>query len=204
MDNNIILFGASGHCKVVADALLASGKTVSLILDDNPKCGEIFGISVKLFDNDDLIGKNLLLAIGNNAVRKKLSAKFDANFVTAIHPNSIVSKFATVGTGSVVLAGAIINPDAVIGRHAIVNTGAVIEHDCFVGDFAHISPNASLAGNVSIGEGTHIGIGASVIQGVKIGKWAIIGAGTAVIADVEDFAVVVGTPGRTIKYMTGH
>jgi len=57
-----------------------------------------------------------------------------------------------------------------------------------------------LAGNVEVGEGTHVGIGASVIQGVKIGKWATIGAGAVVIKDVPDFAVVVGSPARIIKY----
>ena len=75
-----------------------------------------------------------------------------------------------------------------------------MEHDCKISDFAHISPNAALAGNVEVGEGTHVGIGASVIQGIKIGKWATIGAGAVVIKDVPDFAVVVGSPARIIKY----
>ena len=59
-----------------------------------------------------------------------------------------------------------------------------------------------MAGNVQVGEGTQIGIGASVIQGVKIGKWAMIGAGSVIISDVPDFAVVVGNPGKIIKYKT--
>jgi acetyltransferase EpsM len=67
-------------------------------------------------------------------------------------------------------------------------------------DFVHISPGASLAGNVSVGEGTHIGIGSSIIQGVSIGKWVTIGAGTVIISDVPDHAVVVGVPGKIIKY----
>jgi acetyltransferase EpsM len=58
----------------------------------------------------------------------------------------------------------------------------------------------ALAGNVVVGEGAHIGIGAAVIQNVKIGKWATIGGGAVIIRDVPDYAVVVGNPGRVIKY----
>ncbi len=72
--------------------------------------------------------------------------------------------------------------------------------DCVIGDFAHIAPNVSIAGNVSIGEGSQIGIGASIVQGVTIGKWAVVGAGSVILDDVPDYAVVVGVPGKIIKY----
>lgn len=65
----------------------------------------------------------------------------------------------------------------------------------------HICPGASLAGGVEVGEGSMVGIGSTVIQGVKIGKWATIGAGTVIVEDVPDFAVVVGVPGKIIKYL---
>ena len=51
-----------------------------------------------------------------------------------------------------------------------------------------------------VGEGAHVGIGACVIQDIKIGKWATIGAGAVIIDDVPDYAVVVGNPGKIIKY----
>jgi acetyltransferase EpsM len=70
----------------------------------------------------------------------------------------------------------------------------------FFEDFAHISPGAHLAGNVTVQEGAHVGIGASIIQGITIGKWATIGAGTVIIQDVPDYAVVVGIPGKVIRY----
>ena len=68
-------------------------------------------------------------------------------------------------------------------------------------DFVHIAPNTVITGNVNIGEGTQVGTGAAVIPGVKIGKWASIGAGAVIIEDVPDFAVVVGNPGKIIKYL---
>jgi len=82
----------------------------------------------------------------------------------------------------------------------IINTNASVDHDCKIHDFAHISPQVGLAGGVEIGEGTHIGIGACIIQNITIGKWATIGAGTVVLKNVPDYAVVVGNPGKIIKY----
>ncbi len=67
-------------------------------------------------------------------------------------------------------------------------------------DFVNVSPNASIARNVKVGEGSHIGMGSTIVQGVSVGKWAVIGAGTVILEDVPDYAVVVGVPGKIIKY----
>lgn len=201
MGNKILLYGASGHCKVIIDSVLLMGDSVNVILDDNPKSDTIFDIPV-IQAEDYQIGKDdrLAISIGNNNIRKIISERLKVKFHIIINPRAIISKYSSIGEGTVIMAGAIINPGSAIGKHAIVNTGAVIDHDCSIGDYAHISPNASLAGDVMVGEGTHIGIGASVIQGVRIGKWAVIGAGAVILKDVEDYAVVVGSPGKVIKY----
>ena len=201
MEDNIILYGASGHCKVIIDILQSNNQSAFIILDDNPKLDFVLGFNV--IDVKEFIfcqTQNVILSIGNNKVRKQLSSKLIANFVTAIHAKAIVSKHTRIGHGSVIMAGAVINPDTQIGLHCIVNTSAIVEHDCVLSDFVHISPNASLAGGVMVGEGSQIGIGATVIQGIKIGRWAIIGAGSIVIKDVPDYAVIVGNPGKIIKY----
>lgn len=199
METKVILYGASGHCKVIIDILNLQGIPIELIVDDNPAVVSLVGIPVKLckkFTKQD----NLIIAIGDNLIRKKISQKNSATYFKLIHPKSTISPIATIGNGSVVMAGAIINSDSKIGSHCIINTCALIEHDCTIGDFAHISPKAALAGNVTVGEGTQIGIGAIVVQGIKIGKWATIGAGAVIIKDVPDFAVVVGNPGKIVKF----
>lgn len=201
MGSNILLYGASGHCKVIMDSVFLQGDNVEAVLDDNPKKDAIYGVSIVNPKEFKIDAESLItISIGDNKIRKAISEKVNARFHTVIHPTAILSKHSSVGEGTVIMAGVIINPDSFIGKHCILNTGAVIDHDCTIGDYAHISPNASLAGDVSVGEGSHIGIGASVIQGVKIGKWAIIGAGSVVLKDIEDYAVVVGNPARIIKY----
>lgn len=201
MENSVFLFGASGHCKVVLDILLLNDICPKAIYDDAPKESHIWEIPVL---NSEKLSLNIidsyLITIGNNLHRKKIALKYELNYLHVIHPKASISQKATIGLGTVVMANAAVNPDAKIGMHCIINTGSVVEHDCIIEDYVHISPNASLAGNVSVGEGTHIGIGAIVIQGIKIGKWATIGAGAVIIEDVPDFAVVVGIPGKIIRY----
>lgn len=201
MDNKVTLYGASGHGKVIIDILESQGITIASILDDNPDITDLLHYPIKRpVISVDNAYTNLIFSIGNNKIRKVLAAKINCVFAKAIHPSAIISSHAQVNDGTVVMAGVLINPDTIVGKHCIINTGAVIEHDCTIDDFVHISPNASLAGNVHVKEGAHVGIGASIIQGVKIGKWATIGAGSVIVKDVPDYAVVVGNPGKIIKY----
>lgn len=199
--NKICLFGASGHGKVVQDIGLSIDIEVEVFIDDNPKTKYLNEIPVELpqemlkYKNNDFI-----ISIGNNNNRKIISERVKKTYTKLIHKTAIVSKEATVLEGTVVMAGVIINSGSFIGKHVIVNTASVIEHDCKIDDFVHVSPNATIAGNVEIGEGTHIGSGAIVIPNVVIGKWAVIGAGAVIIKDVPDYAVVVGNPGKIIKY----
>ena len=194
----MILYGASGHSKVVLDILMENGIEVDMVIDDHPMVDDIFGVAVqKKWDID--FSQDAIITIGDNKIRKNISEQAPFNYITALHPSASVSKFVKIGKGTVVMAKVAINPATDIGNHCIINTGAIVEHDCVIGDFVHLSPNCSLAGNVTVSEGAHVGIGASIIQGVKIGKWAIVGAGAVIINDVPEYATVVGNPGKIIK-----
>ena len=197
----MILFGASGHCKSVIDIAESVGEKIGLIYDDNPKVEAVCHIPVKKFiQGTSEFKETCIISVGNNKMRQEISMKLKTDFGILIHRTASVSNWSSVGIGSVVMAKTIINACVTIGKHCIINSAAVIEHDCVLGDFAHISPNASLAGGVSVGEGTQIGIGATVLPEIKIGNWATIGAGAIIISDVPDGAVIVGNPGRIIKY----
>jgi sugar O-acyltransferase (sialic acid O-acetyltransferase NeuD family) len=194
----MILYGASGHAKVILEIFLLNGVKVDYIVDDNPNRDEIRGIKVYKSSIRN-IDKNAVISIGDNKIRKKIAEKYQLIYGTAIHPKSVISEFTEIGIGTVIMANATVNADVCIGKHCILNTSCVVEHDCIIEDFSHIAPNASIAGNVHIGVGTQIGIGASIIQGIKIGKWCIIGAGSVVLNDIPDFSTVVGNPGKVIK-----
>ena len=196
----MILYGASGHCKVVIDALRSNKINIEYVLDDQPKGEHILFTKIIKVNNANSINlENVIVTIGDNKTRKKIVNQLKATFTKVIHSQAIVSDFCEIGSGTVIFAGAIVNASAQIGEHCIINSAVVIEHDCIIENFVHISPNASLAGNVHVGEGAHIGIGAVILQGVSIGKWAVVGAGAVVLSDIADYTVAVGNPAKTIK-----
>ncbi len=193
------LFGASGHGKVVAEAAESAGISILGFIDENPFLTKVWNYQVLNTLPSDV--QKILISVGNNVTRKKIVSRFpNFKFEKIIHSFSSFSIRSEIGEGTVVLSGVSVNSGVKIGNHSILNTNSSVDHDCQLSDFVHISPNAALAGDVTVGEGTHIGMGACVIQGINIGKWAIIGAGAVIIQDVPDYAVVVGNPGRIIKY----
>lgn len=191
----INLFGASGHAKVIKDIIDAQGDNVGCLYDDNPHCTDIHGKPIYKASDTDVRGP-LVISIGSNRVRKLVSRRFTLVYACAIHPSAIVSPYAQIGEGTVVMQGAIIQSDARIGRHCIINTGASVDHECRIDDYVHISPHSSLCGNVHVGEGTWIGAGSIIIPGIKIGKWCTIGAGSVVISDIPDGYIAYGNPCR--------
>ena len=197
------LYGAGGHARVVMDVLSSQHVKIFGFFDDTGN--KTFHENVPVYPGIKLSSKALpildaplIICIGDNAERAKLSSLLNINFGTAIDKSSLVSQSAEVGKGSVILHGAIVQANTIIGKHVIINTGARIDHESVIEDFAHISPNATLCGKVHIGEGSHIGAGATIIPGIKIGKWCVVGAGTVVIRDVPDFTTAVGNPARLL------
>nr|WP_314540197.1 UDP-N-acetylbacillosamine N-acetyltransferase [uncultured Campylobacter sp.] len=183
----IYIYGASGHGLVVADIARSNGYDEIVFLDDASK---------RKF-SPELEKADIIIAIGDNITRQKISQKVEAagfDIVNLIHKSAVVSESAVIEKGVVVMPNAVINAKARIKEGAIINSGAVIEHECVIGKFTHISPNTALAGNVSVGEFAHIGIGSSVIQGISIGKNCIIGAGSVVVRDIKDGTKAYGVP----------
>lgn len=203
MNQKIILVGGGGHAKVVIDCLLAQGREVVAVFDQKNK-GPMLGIR-RHEKYDPLLHRDaaLLIAIGDNKVRQKLTAEISHSFTNTIHPSAIVSSFATTGHGTMILHRAVVQAGSVIGKHVILNTGSQVDHDGNIGDYVHVAPRAVLCGNVTVGEGTLIGAGAVILPGVKIGKWAVIGAGAVLTKHVEDRAVMAGVPGRVIGLNAG-
>ncbi len=204
MSKEVIIIGASGHGKVVADIVVQSGDQALGFLDDAIDLpGEICGIPVlgAVSEYSKYPEAWFVIAIGSAAVRRKIADSMpDVRWYTAIHPSAVVSPMETaIGRGTVVMANAVINPCARIGRHCIINTSAVVEHDNQIGDYAHISVGAKLAGTVTIGESTWVGIGAVVSNNLTICPECMIGAGAAVVKNIEEHGTYVGVPARKVK-----
>ncbi|MFH1400761.1 MAG: acetyltransferase [Nanoarchaeota archaeon] len=195
----IIIYGASGHGRVVLDILRDHSDLEVVGFADDKATGECAGIPIlgplETVKRGQFDG--IALGIGDNKARKTIFNQLTSQLVdviTAIHPKAHISASAAIGPGSVICAGAHICAHATIGENCIVNTAATIDHDCTVSAHCHISPNASLGGGCTVGEGTWIGLGSSIIHGISIGAWSIIGAGSAVIKNVPDHVMSAGNP----------
>lgn len=203
----VYIVGGQAGAKIAFDIVTQCGDEVLGFIDNFVKPGQWSGIEPLVLGSLDSPENMALLrqesvdyfvATGDNRVREQTTDKIVSQTgklpINAIHPAANISRFASLGAGNLVCAGAVINFGAVVGSGAIINSGAVVEHDNFVEDYSQISPNASLAGYVSVGKRAFVGTGAVVIPHVKIGANAIVGAGAVVIRDVQEATLVVGVP----------
>src|SRR6266566_1434988 len=207
----VAVYGSGGHGKVVADILAAASEhEVIGFLDDDPKKAEgaVGGLPVHLLQSNlrerarQLKFEAVALGIGDNRVRASIVERCRAGgvaIVQAIHPRATIAPTAELGSGVVIMAGAVVNPFARIDEGACINTSATVDHDCVIHRYVHIWPGAHIAGTVEIGEFSYVGMGASVLQNLRIGKLVVVGAGAVVLEDLEDGVTAVGVPARQIK-----
>jgi UDP-perosamine 4-acetyltransferase len=206
MKDAVVVMGDSGHAKVCIELLQAMGRQVAFCVGvgDASHCA-----GVPVLHGDLHLARlraegysNLFVAVGANAVRRRLaSAALAQGFclVNAISPRASISPSARLGQGIAVMAGAVLNAECAIGDLAIINTGATVDHDCRIGLATHIAPQCGLAGNVTVGDETFLGIGCKVIPEIRIGNQVVVGAGAVIVRDIADAARAAGVPARPLK-----
>ena len=88
--NKLVIIGAGGHGKGIADNAMKNGYTDICFIDDNStgKCMDlpIVGTSADIENMNDG-NTDFIIGIGSNAVRKKIAEKYNVNWVTLIHPS---------------------------------------------------------------------------------------------------------------------
>ena len=197
MNNRLIIIGAGGHGKVIADNALKNGYTDINFVDDRVTgtCMGflIIGTSAEIKKLDDG-NTDFIIGVGNNAVRKRIAEQYDVNWVALVHPSAQIAVNVSIGKGTVVMAGAVINACSTVGEHCIINTGSIVEHDNQIEDYVHISPRAALGGTVRVGALTHVGIGVVVRNNIQICGASTIGAGAVVVKDIDHCGIYVGVP----------
>lgn len=203
MNEQVIIVGASGHGKVVADIIQKSGDTVVGFLDDNPNSPEkLAGFPVLgTIEKYKLYKKyKFVIAIGNAEIRERIVSNLsNVEWYTAIHPSAAISGIdVLIGEGTVVMANTVINSGAEIGKHCIINSGAIVEHDCQIQDFVHVSVGAKIAGTVTIGRNTWIGIGASIKNNLSLCENCMIGAGAVIVKNINEEGTYVGVPAERL------
>jgi len=213
MGNNIVIFGSSGHSRVIIDIIEKENKySISGLLDDKFESPGTVFFGYELLGNisslrDVIKEKDIhggIIAIGDNWIRFKVMEKIlamvpDFNFITTIHPSAVLARNVTIGKGTAVMAGAVINSDSKIGDFTIINTSSSVDHDNIIEDFASIAPGVTTGGNVNVGKYGAVSLKAGIIHGITIGEHTVIGAGSVVLKDIPPFSVAYGVPAKIIR-----
>jgi sugar O-acyltransferase (sialic acid O-acetyltransferase NeuD family) len=208
----IVLVGASGHARLIIDAVEKEQRwqILGLVDDDQAEGSECLGYAVM-----GTVGglravmaahgvRRGIIAIGDNGARAEVAGRIagaapEFGYVMVIHPAAEIARQVTVGEGSVILAGGVINAGARVGRHCYVSAKASLDHDSEMADFASLGPGATVGGNVRIGTGSAIALGANVIHGIRVGAHTVIGAGATVVRDIPERVVAYGVPARVVR-----
>ena len=210
----LIILGAGGHARVLAELLRTQGHHLLGATDmQPPTAGEIESNLIYLGDDhavythstDSILLVNGVGSVGPTHTRHALYQRFinaGYRFASICHPSAVISPSARLGAGHQILATAVIATGAQLGDNVLINTRAVIEHDCTVGDHCHIASGAVVCGDCHIDVGVHIGAGATINQGIRIGTGAVIASGAAVIADVAPYTLVAGVPAQLKRTLT--
>jgi sugar O-acyltransferase (sialic acid O-acetyltransferase NeuD family) len=208
----ILIFGASGHAKVVIDAIEKERRFSIAGLIDNYKqpgseCNGYFVIG-SLKDLPAFLQSNQItggiLAISDNWARSVVREQIeqimpDFNFVSVVHPSANIGDKTMLGAGTVVLAGANVGPSCSVGTQCIINTLASLDHDSVMGDYSSLAPGAITGGNVNIGSFSAICLGAKIIHRISIGTQTVIGTGAVVVQDMPASCVAYGIPAKVMR-----
>ncbi|APR71763.1 acetyltransferase [Acinetobacter haemolyticus] len=164
----LLILGAGGHGKSVAEAALLSGQWGSIVFADDswPQRTEVAGFPIVA--NIDTIPTLIstitaaIPAVGNNQVRQAWLQKLKdlgIPIATIIHPSAIISSRAIVGEGVCILAGCIVGIDVRVEDGVIVNITSAIDHDCVIGMFSHLSVGVKITGGKEVAPFTFLEAG---------------------------------------------
>jgi len=198
----IIIMGAGGHAKVIAEALRQSGrKIIGLLTPDNPpnteSCGSIVLGDERVLEqySPDVVDlANGIGALPDKTARWEQAARMRElgyQFTEVIHPSAVIAEDIVFAEGVQVMAGSIIQPGVDIGLDSIVNTGVLLDHDCVVGGNCHIAPGVVCSGGVNIGNSVHLGTGSAVMHGISIGMGSVVAAGSVIYQDIPDNTTII-------------
>ncbi len=199
---DLIIIGAGGHGRVIADIGQKLGIYNSIAFLDDGEAKESMGLPIIGKTNEIekyAMVADIFVAIGNSKIREEYIEKLlsvGASVPTLIHPSAVIGSCVEIGVGSAVMAGTVINPCSKLGKGVILNTSSSVDHDCVIGDYCHIAVGVCVAGTVKLGNRVWLGAGSAIKNNVNICEDCIIGAGAVVVKDIEEKGTYIGVPAK--------
>ena len=203
-ERQLIMVGGGGHCRSLIEVAESAGYAVLGVLDLPENVGKEF-LSTQVIGTDDDIPAyvdqaEFVIAVGSikdPSTRIRLFEQVKAaggKLATVVASTARVSKYATLGEGTVVMHHALVNAGAKVGSNVILNSFADIEHDSVIGDHCHVSTGAIVNGGCRVGSACFVGSGAVLVQGINVGEGIVIGAGSLVVGNISTKGLYAGNP----------
>lgn len=201
---NLIMIGGGGHCKSVIDVAESAGYKILGILDMPEEVGKSVLDYTVIGTDDDILQyadkAEFIITVGfikNPSIRVRIFEKVKqagGKLATIVASTAHVSRYATLGEGTVVMHQAVVNAGAKIGENCIINTFCNIEHDAVIGAQCHISTGTMVNGDCKVGERIFIGSQSVLANGITVGEDIIVGAGSVVRKNISEKGVYAGNP----------
>lgn len=211
----VVIVGASGHGSVIGDILKKSSDYELIGYIDSFKDPGSKILDYEVLGPEDILTTLFkesgihkgIIGIGDNYTRQKMACRIqelvpEFQFINALHPDSVISEYVTLGSGIAIMGGVVLNPGTTIGDHCIVNTKSSVGHDCTIRAFSSIAPGVTVGGHVSLGNLSSLSIGSVVRNNIDIGENTLIGAGSLVIQDIKDNILAFGHPAKSLRKRT--
>lgn len=209
----MLIIGAKGFAKEVYEVILqkkADKSSIAFYDDITSDLGShLFGLPIITHEEGAkqffrIEGKSFILGIGGVFNRNKLLEKF---IRLGGEPKTLISPYVQIGKndnfigkGTCIMTGSVLTSSIKVGKGCLINLNCTIGHDVNVGDYCELSPTVNISGRCKVGKFVTFGTNATILPDINIGNNAIIGAGAVINKDVPDNAVVVGVPGKIVKY----
>ena len=208
----VVIFGSSGHAKVIVDIIESNNNFELIGFIDKLIPQDTIILNSRVIGDESLLPELMrkykfnkgVVGIGDNFVRSKVvdfikKIAPDFQFINCIHHSAKLSKHCKFGVGNVVMPGVSINASTIISDHCILNTNSSLDHDCRMESFSCLAPNAAVGGNCSIGQFSYVGIGASILHGLSIEDNCIVGAGSVLNKNAISDSTYYGIPAKRIS-----
>jgi acetyltransferase EpsM len=189
----LLILGAGGHARAVADVAAECGWSVAGFTDraGGPKGPDILGDDSQVAD---LIRAGTvdaaIVGVGNTALARRAEL-FDllktagTKTPSLVHPRASVSRSAKIGEGVVIFPGVVLGAHVEVGDNVVLYSNVVAEHDCRIAAHAYLSPGVILCGAVTVESCAFLGAGAVVLPGLTVGRNGMVPAGDVVRGNIQ-------------------
>ncbi|MFY7811780.1 MAG: hypothetical protein ACOVQ2_08615 [Flavobacterium sp.] len=151
---DLILYGFGGFGYIVAEIAIENGyQTIGVFDDIEPTKMEIKNgkiIYLGKYNPNIYVNTPLVITIGNNQSRLKISSEIKHQFTSIIHKTAIISPNSIIELGCIIMPNVVIHANTIVKKHNIINTSVIIDHDNIIEEFIHIRPHSYIGSNTYI------------------------------------------------------